>query len=113
MDPYEWWEKVLSAIETVGADIVKNWGTFLTIFVLYTIAVVAIVWQYYKHARESIEYDKERIEKQQDEYKALKEEHAKYKAEIDSPEYQAYLMARNISKTNLSDVDMFSKKKKK
>jgi len=113
MNPSEWLEKFLSSIQTVGTEVIKNWETFLTILVLYTIAVIAVVRQYYKHARESLDYDKALIEKKQDEYRIIKQEYAKYKAEIDSPEYQAYLIARNISKTNLTDADMFSKKKKK
>lgn len=106
----DWLETLLTAIETVGADILENWAAFLTIFVLHTIAVAMIVRQYYKHERENINYDKERLEKQKSEYDTLRKEHDRYKAEIEAPAYQAYLMARNASDTNLSDAEMFLRK---
>ena len=110
---YELWTAFTSALCTVGSDFSENWIAYSTILIIYTLIIWFIIKHYYKHASESIEYDRKILDKQQAEYEKLKKEYKKYKAEIDSPEYQTYLIARNISKTNLSDVDMFSKKKKK
>lgn len=113
MNWYELWKAFTTALSTIKNDISENWFAYSTILIIYTIVIWLIIKQYYKHAREGIEYDRKLLDARKSEYDDLKAKYEKYKAEIDSPEYQAYLMAQNISKTDLSDVDMFSKKKKK
>lgn len=113
MDAYELFDKFVNAISTVWSDIIKNWGSFLTIFIIHTIIVFLITRQYYKHQRENVKSDKELLERKKEEYEKLKKEHAEYKAEIDSMEYQAYLISINKSKKDMSDKNMFQNKKKK
>ena len=52
------------------------------------------------------------LNRERRDYDTLKKEHAEYKAEIESKEYQAYLIAIQKSTQDLSDKEMFQGKKK-
>lgn len=113
MDLQDLLDKLITEISVVGSDIIKNWKSYLTILIIYTIIEFLIIRQYYKHQRENIKSDRELLDREKRDYDTIKKEHAEYKAEIESKEYQAYLIAIQKSKQDLSDKEMFQDKKKK
>ena len=113
MDLQNLLDKFITEISVVWGDIAKNWESFLTILIIYTIIEFLIIRQYYKHQSENIKSDRELLNSERRDYDTLKKEHAEYKAEIESKEYQAYLIAIQKSTQDLLDKEMFQGKKKK
>lgn len=119
MDFWETFERALNALEAVKVVIIANWQSFLTLIVIYTIIVIILCRIYYKHERtaltalkESLDLQSRNLAEREAEFKQMSSDYQEMKKEIDSPRYQAYLLARNFASTDMDDSKMFERSKK-
>lgn len=119
MDFWETYERVCNALKAVKLAVIANWQPFLTLLLVYTLIVILLCRAYYKHERaaltalkESLDIQSKELKSKDKEYEQMAVKYQEMKREIESPGYQAYLLARNLESTDMDDSKMFERNKK-
>ena len=113
----EWLNLMLDALKSTWKSIVDNWSSFLVLIVLYTVLIGVVFKMFYKRKEEYLNYlqnevnnERQKILDEQKQIEQIKKENEILRAEIESQEYQAYLLSRDLESAKLDDSEMFCKK---